>query len=173
MQIKTERSFTSNHYSLYQGIFGLTQSLKHTYPNYEKWYYQTFLKGLKKGERSIIFASDKEQIIGCALIKNTPMEKKLCTLFVDPIYRKRGIGEQLLQASIQELGQNPLVSVSGKNRIFVKSLFSKFNFHLSAIKKAAYKADETEYYFNDARADIVQNKLIPALILRRKQLEKN
>lgn len=173
MQIKTENSFIPSHQPLYQGIFSLTKSLRQTYPNYKNWYEKTFLEGLKKGERGIIVALDGTKIVGCALIKNTSDEKKLCTLFVHPNYRRQGIGEQLLQTSIQKLGQNPLVSVSQENRSFVDGLFRKFNFHLSAMKKGVYQPDSVECFFNDARSDVVQNKLIPVLVQRQKQLIKN
>ena len=72
----------------------------------------------------------------------------------------------------QELGQNPLISVSEENKFFVNTLFRKFNFRLSAVKKGIYKSESTEYYFNDARAEAIQNGLIPVLIRRQKQLEK-
>ena len=173
MQIKTESSFVPSHQPLYQGIFDLTKSLQQTYPNYKNWYEKTFLEGLKKGEREIIVAFDNKRIIGCALIKNTRLEKKLCTLFVHPNFRRQGIGEQLLKTSIQKLKQNPLVSVSQKNKPLVDTLFHKFNFHLSAVKKGVYQPESMEYFFNDERADVVQNKLIPVLIQRKKQLIKN
>ena len=173
MQIKTECSFIPSHQPLYQGIFGLTKSLQQTYPNYKNWYEKTFLDGLKKGEREIIVALENKKIIGCALIKNTRLEKKLCTLFVHPNFRRQGIGEQLLKTSIQKLGQNPLVSVSQENKPFVDNLFRKYNFHLSAMKKGFYQPNTEEYYFNDERADAVQNKIIPILIQRKKQLIKN
>lgn len=173
MQIKTECSFIPSHQPLYQGIFDLTKSLQQSYPNYKSWYEKTFLEGLKKGEREIIIAQDGEKIVGCALIKNTSDEKKLCTLFVHPNFRRQGIGEQLLKISIQKLGQNPLISVSQENTPLVNGLFRKFNFHLSAIKKGCYQPESTEYFFNDVRAKIIQNKLIPVLIQRRKYLERN
>ena len=173
MQIKTEDSFIPSHQPLYQGIFDLTKSLQQTYPDYQNWYEKTFLAGLKKGERGIIVAMDDKKIVGCALIKNTRLEKKLCTLFVRPNDRRQGIGEQLLKAAIQKLGQNPLVSVSQKNKHFVDTLFRKFNFQLTAMKKGVYQPESMEYFFNDERAQTIQNKLIPVLIQRKKQLIKS
>ena len=173
VQIKTELFFKAKHQTLYQDIFDLTQSLQQTYPDYKNWYNQTFLEGLKKRERGIIVALDDKKMIGCALIKNTPEEKKLCTLFVHPDYRRRGIAAQLLKETVRVLGEKPFVTVSENNKQFVDKLFDQFRFHLSATKKSVYLPNKKEYYFNDAQADAIQNKLIPVLIQRQKQLKKS
>ena len=173
MQIKIERTFLPEHEALYQDVFELTQSLVQTYPNYSRWYHQTFLSGLKKGSRALIMAEEKGKLVGVALIKNTPEEKKLCTLFVHSENRRQGIGQKLLAQSIQELGQKPLVSVSEKNMSGVSSLFKRFKFHLSACKKGVYLPQNAEFYFNDEKADAVQQGLIPVLIARMKQLKRD
>ena len=46
----------------------------------------------------------------------------------------------------------------------------KKGFHLSAVKKGVYRPEDTEYYFNDQRADIIKNGLIPVLIHRMNQI---
>ncbi len=173
MQIKIERHFVRSHLPLYRNVYSLTQSVEKTYPNYKNWYENVFLSGLKQGDRSMILAFEKEQLVGCALIKNVPQEKKLCTLFVRPDSRGQGIGEKLLRIAIDELGQPPLTSVSEKNISFIKGLFNKFHFRLSALKKDFYQSGVNEYFFNDERAETIQNKLIPVLIQRQKHLKRD
>ena len=172
MQIKTELSFVPTHQKLYKAISDLTSPVSESYPDYQDWYQKIFLEGLKKGERGILFAEEKGRLVGCALIKNTPIEKKLCTLFVHPDFRGKGIGTFLLKRTIEMLGQKPLTSVSGKNKSAFASLFHRFGFCLSAQKKGIYLPTETEFYFNDERAEAVQKGLLPVLIARARQLKK-
>jgi len=173
MQIKTERSFLPEHKALYKDVFDLTHSIAQTYPDYSRWYHQTFLEGLKKGNRALIMAEEKGKLVGVALVKNTPQEKKLCTLFVRPENRRQGIGQRLLAQVLQELGQKPLVSVSKQNVASVSSLFERFKFHLSACKKGIYLPHNTEFYFNDEKADAIRQGLIPVLMARMKQLKRD
>ena len=77
MQIKTESVFLPEHQKLYQDILKLTASVQETYPDYPRWYENTFLEGLKKGERMILIAEEKGELLGCALLKKTSQEKKL------------------------------------------------------------------------------------------------
>ena len=173
MQIKTETTFSSKHQKLYQDVLQLTMPVQESYPNYQEWYRNTFLEGLKKGERTILIAEEKGKLLGCALLKNMLTEKKLCTLFVHPDFRGKGIGSLLLKRTIEELGQKPLIAVSEKNRKVVSSLFNRFGFHLSAQKKGQYLPQNTEYYFNDEKAESIQKGLIPVLIQRTKKLQKS
>ena len=172
MQIKTYRAFSLKQKSLYQEILNLTMPVGETYPAYVKWYRQTFLKGLQQGERGIITASDQGRLLGVALFKDTVAEKKLCTLFVHPDFRKKGIASHLLKVVIQELGEKPLVSVSENNLPQVESLFQKMGFGLSAHIKGAYRSERTEYYFNDKKQNAIQKGLIPVLLKRMRQLKK-
>jgi len=173
MQIKTESAFVPAHQKLYQDILNLTLSIQESYPNYSSWYKNTFLEGLKQKERKILVAIEQGEVVGCALLKKTLQEKKLCTLFVRPENRHQGLGQALLAQVVKELGQNPLVSVSEKNLAGVHSLFKRFGFHISAQKQGVYLPDTMEYYFNDERADAIQNSLIPVLMQRAKKLQKS
>ena len=171
MQIKTFDSFHPEHASLYAEMLDLIRSFGDAYPESDRWFKETFLSGLKKKERSYIVAWDEQKsLAGYALIKNTPMEKKICTLFVKPSFRRRGIGKQLVNQALSELGEHPLITVSGKNLPLLQPLLKQSGFHLSAVKRGVYRPDEPEYYFNDQPADAVKNGLIPVLMERMRQL---
>lgn len=173
MQIKVFDSFHPEHSKLYQEIFELTKPVTQNYPGYAEWFQKTFMLGLYKKERLYIVAQDlNNQLLGCALVKKTPQEEKLCTLFVDKKYRRCGIGRQLLAQTIKVLGKRPLISVSDQSMPQMQPLLDEFGFHLSSQKKDVYRPNHTEFYFNDTRADAIQKGLIPLLIQRQKQLKR-
>lgn len=164
-QIKTYKSFHSEHSLLYKDMLDLTLSINKTYPRYTAWYNNTFIPGLKKDERMYIVALDDQNILtGCIFAKNTPDEKKICTLFVNPLFKRQGIGKKLLETAIKELGELPLITVSSRNISQLKPLLDHFGFHLSATKKGIYGQNDTEFYFNDKKADLIQKGLLPILI---------
>lgn len=172
MQIKVHRSFLKTHNLMYQQIFNLTKSLVRIYPNYENWYFSTFLSGLQKGERGIVVAEEQGVLMGVALFKDTPQEKKLCTLFVPKAYRHRGIATNILKTVVKELKQKPLISVSEGHLAQVLPLFNKMGFRVSVCKKGVYTPHSHEYYFNDDKAEAIQKRLIPVLMERIKRLPK-
>ena len=172
MQIETFNSFHPEHKALYTEMLTLFASFGDTYPDSATWFRETFLSGLRKAERLYIVARTEEKALaGFALIKNTPDEKKICTLFIKPEFRKRGIGKRLILQALAELGEHPLITVSGKNLSQLQPLLKHAGFHLSAVRKGVYKPDETEYYFNDRSADAIKNGLIPVLRQRMNQLK--
>ncbi|MBQ6854935.1 MAG: GNAT family N-acetyltransferase [Alphaproteobacteria bacterium] len=171
MQIKTFRSFHEEHKKLYEDILNLTYSINDTYPQHSTWFKEKFLPDLKNKKRIYIVAQDKNgKLAGCILLKNTEEEKKICTLFVHPDYRKQGVGRKLVEQTLLELGEHPLITVSDRNIAQLMPLLKKKGFHLSAVKKGVYRPEDTEYYFNDQRADIIKNGLIPVLIHRMNQM---
>ncbi len=173
MQIKTFRTYHPEQTLLYEQILAFIQPLRDTYPEYDKWFKEKFIPGLQKSERMFIIAlDDNNTLAGCVLIKNTKEEKKISTLLVDPKFRRKGLGEELLKQTLQELGSHPLITVSNKNLSQLQPLLKKCGFHLSAIKKGVYNSQDTEYYFNDQKADLIKNGLIPVLLKRMKQLKK-
>lgn len=172
MQIQIFDSFRPEHEPLYAQILNLAQTVSHTYPDYECWFREKFMPGLRKKERMYVVAQDDEGgVAGFVLIKKTAEEKKICTLFVDPKFRKQGLGQQLMKRTLAVLGPRPLITVSGRNLPQLAGLLDAFGFQLSAVKKRVYRADDAEYYFNDPKADAVKNGLIPVLMQRMKQLK--
>jgi GNAT superfamily N-acetyltransferase len=171
MQIKTFHSFHKEHKKLYEDILSLTYSINETYPKYSTWFKEKFLTGLKNKERIYIVAQNENgQLVGCVLLKNTAQEKKICALFVHPDYRKKGIGGKLIEQTLSELGEHPLITVSDRNIVQLAPLLRRKGFHLSAVKKGAYRPEDTEYYFNDQKADAIKDGLIPVLIQRMNNL---
>jgi ribosomal protein S18 acetylase RimI-like enzyme len=171
MQIKTFNSFHEDHEKLYEDILYLTSSVGDTYPQYSTWFKEKFLPDLKNKKRMYIIAQDKDKkLVGCVLIKNTEEEKKISTLFVHPDYRKKGLGGKLMEQTLSELGEHPLITVSDRNIAQLTPLLRKKGFHLSAVKKGAYRPEDIEYYFNDQKADAIKDGLIPVLIQRMNKL---
>lgn len=164
MQIKVFESYHIEHKQLYDNILLFTRSISNTYAEYEEWYRNVFIEGLKVRERMCIIAQDEnENLAGCVLIKNTAEEKKICALFVAPAYRKRGLGTQLIDASLKELGEHPLITVSSRNMFQLKPLLDKMGFHMSGKKKGEYGKNDTEFYFNDKKFDSIKNNILPLL----------
>ncbi|MBP5534173.1 MAG: GNAT family N-acetyltransferase [Alphaproteobacteria bacterium] len=171
MQIKTFSSFNPKHAALYDQILDLTKPINYTYPEYTKWFMQKFIPGLQKKERMYIIAQDENNTLaGYVLIKNTEEEKKICTLFVNPKFRRQGLGKQLIEQTLKELGKHPLITVSSRNLSQLSGLLRQCGFHLSATKKGVYNSEDTEYYFNDKKADLIKDGLIPVLQQRMNQL---
>ena len=173
MQLKIFDTFDDNHPELYQDILNLTGSARQFYPGYEDWFYKTFIPGIKKKERLIITAQNETgALIGCALIKNTPSEKKICTLYVKPKYRRQGIGTTLIRQAIQIVGEYPLITVSQENINQLLPFLTRQGFRLSTAKRSLYRTDSIEYLFNDKQTEVIQKRLIPVLVHRAHQLER-
>ena len=146
MSIQIYTSYYTEHERLYQDIFLMTQGLKQIYPDYEKWYWNKFIEGLKKGERLYAISSKHGILNGCALLKKTPTENKISTLYVDDYYRHQGIGETLMSASLSELGKHPLMTVSEGCLNSFLPLIRQFKFRLTGCQEIS--DGSTEYIFN-------------------------
>ena len=147
----------------------LTKVIGDSYPGHFKWLDNTFLKGLQlTTERGYSFAIDFDrfigvkskmgivgthQLAGCSLLKNSPEEKKLCCLFVDPTYRKRGIASHLVEDSFEVLNTDkPLMTVSEHNVPQLQKLIDRYGFELTSVKESIYKPGVKEYYYNEGLA---------------------
>ena len=133
MQVLIYSGYYPEHQRLYHDIFEMTRSLGNSYPNYQNWYHRTFLEDLKKGNRLYAVAAHHQTVAGCCLMKNTPHEKKICTFFVAPQYRRQGIGTDLLRAALKELGPHPFLTVPlSKVDVFTPFL-GRFGFQMKPL----------------------------------------
>lgn len=158
MSIQIYTSYYPDHERLYQEIFLLTRKIGKTYPNYENWYWNTFIAGLKKKERLYAISSQHGIVNGCALLKKTETENKISTLYVDESFRHQGIAQKLMEASVMELGKRPLMTVSEKCLNMYLPLLRRFEFRLTGIKDVSDK--HVEYIFNGDGPRYVKRKAI-------------
>ena len=125
----------------------LFEKVGESYPDFDYWLEQKVLSDLKLGNRDLIISSIKGEIAGFVLTKDS--EKKVCTIFVKPEYRNKGIADKLLSISKEKLGTNyPKLTVGRKKYPMFRKLFDKHNFKITKEIKGYYKPEETEIFFN-------------------------
>ena len=68
--------------------------LRQDYPDFWHWYNNMIIPGLARGSRQIYIATDTNGngLAGVMILKDTPAEKKICTLCVLDEYQGYGIG---------------------------------------------------------------------------------
>jgi len=147
---------------LYDKLYDLTSEIEKTYPSHKVWYYANFIGYLLKNNKAlIIFArnSKNNEIAGVAFINKEIY--KLCTLFVNPKYRRMGIATKLLQISEDSLGKKPFVTVSEINYPKLKKIFEKNKYILTYKVIGYYQKNIVEFCFNDfSKAKILDNPII-------------
>jgi len=147
---------------LYDKLYDLTSEIEKTYPSHKVWYYANFIGYLLKNNKAlIIFArnSENNEIAGVAFINKEIY--KLCTLFVNPKYRRMGIATKLLQISEDSLGKKPFVTVSEINYPKLKKIFEKNKYILTYKVIGYYQKNIVEFCFNDfSKAKILDNPII-------------
>ncbi len=128
-------------------IYSFLSSISSTYPDFKEWFYQKVVPGLKDGTREIIPVMRYGRLIAVGIIKNTPEEKKICTIYVSSYYRGKGIGIMLFKKCMKTLGtDSPIVTVSENNYHLFEKIFNHFNFkHTSTINSQNKK----EFIFNE------------------------
>lgn len=171
IQYRSSDTYNINDSGLIVQLPTLTKTIGDSYPGHFKWLDDTFIKGLQQGkERGYSFAVDYDNFIdfpygslfdsigvyklsGCALLKNTPEEKKLCCLFIDPAYRKQGIASKLVENSFEILGTTkPFLTIAENNLSQLQGIIKKYGFELTSVKESVYKKGIREYYYNEGLA---------------------
>lgn len=131
--------------------------LRQDYPDFRYWYNNMVRPGLANGSRQVYIATgtDDNKMAGVMILKDTPAEKKICTLCVFDGYRGYGIGTQFVELAAQRLGTpTPLITVSSRHLEEFKAFFAQFspygriNFALGSSYEGYYRDGITEYAFN-------------------------
>lgn len=164
-KLETIDYYSPTHKSLYEGIAELIKSGKDTYPDWNDWFFNKFIPGLKNGSRKIVVACNNlDNPLGVALLKDTEEEKKICCLFVRENCRRKGIANNLLKKSFAVLKTNkPLLTVSDKNISQLRKLLDKNDFTFSYKKKGVYQKNDTENYFNNEATEILKENILAPL----------
>lgn len=129
--------------------------ISNTYSNFNDWYdnkvIPELLSGLGRELAVLVFQqNNKSQIVGVIITKETPEEKKLCTINVNKDYRKLGISTLLFEACFIILKtRNPFFTVSEEHYETFKPIIKRFNFKVTSIKDNVYLNGKKEYYINE------------------------
>lgn len=124
------------------------------YPNHCNHYFSKYIPGVFNGTREIIVCYIVARIAAVAILKKDNEEQKISTLYVNPAYRKCGLGTEILEKSFAWLGTtSPLITIADY----------KINQFAHYIKK--YDWIETQvlpvgYYNNHSREHIFNSKVL-------------
>jgi predicted GNAT family N-acyltransferase len=130
---------------IYESLF----ILKKDYPNFETWYYNIVISNIVSKEREILMLYNENILVGLSILKNTKIEKKICTLCILPKFRKMGLGKILLKESLEFLNVDfPVITVSNNKVKEFNPLFKYYGFELSHIHKGFYIKNKDEYVYN-------------------------
>lgn len=120
-------------------IYNMTSELSKYYSDYKEWLYNIQFKNLNN-DRVTIYVKKDDKIIGVANLKLS--EKKLCTLYVDKMFRNVGISTLLLDEAFRYLNTTkPYLTCHKDNLDKFNKLIKKYNW-----KK--YKTINNEILFN-------------------------
>lgn len=117
-----------------------------SYPHFSNWH-KKISSEIFTPSRSIIVALENNKIMGFSILKHTNDENKICTFYIDKMYRKNKIGTLLMKKSLDLLCYNALLSINEKLVDSFYPILNKFEFNNIAIKNNYYQFGHKEYFF--------------------------
>lgn len=133
-------------------LYDMTNSILEDYPKHKTWFYKKQLPETldENGRRDIIFAVDENnKLLGTSFIKDSDKEKKICTIFVVPNERRRGIGTKLVEKSMQILGTTkPTITLAEYKYPMFEKLIKKYGW---------VQTDSIIGLYNDSFSELVYN----------------
>ncbi|WP_082640630.1 GNAT family N-acetyltransferase [Aureimonas sp. N4] len=119
------------------------------YPDFQRWFFNKVVPGLHTGERCIFPWSINGHLAGVAICKRTPVEQKLCTLWVSPNHRTRGVAAMLARDAFAWLGSTrPLFTVPEERFADFEGLVEGWKFPKPMVYDGLYRTGRIEYVFN-------------------------
>lgn len=119
------------------------------YPGIEQWMTEKVIPGLVVGTRRVIVERNGETVLAFAILKKELDERKICTLWVSPDQRGRGLGQRLLSGSIEWLEcAKPVLTVPEEIFPQFKRLLAKNSFELRQRVDGYYRLGKSEYVYN-------------------------
>lgn len=133
-------------------LYNITDFLCEDYPKYNSWFYKKHMPAvfLPKSGRDIIVAYDEDKnICGTSFIKEDDVEKKICTLFVEPKVRGMGVGTMLVEKSMEILGTTkPLITLAEYKLPMFQKLIEKYNWEKTEEVSGLYNENYKELVYN-------------------------
>lgn len=129
-------------------ILLVTISAKTTYPEYTKWFLEKHIPGIYLGTRDTIIAVHNNKIVGVSNIKRDK-ENKLCTVYFDPKYRRQKLGIELVDKSIELIGDSkPLITMPSSYLPQFKNIIKRYDWELTDCIDGCYEENTSELVFN-------------------------
>ena len=144
-----------------QEVGEMLSFLRQDYPDFRHWYNNMIRPGLTDGSRQIYIATDTDGngLAGVMILKDTPAEKKICTLCVFDEYQGYGIGTQFVELAARRLGTpTPLITVSSRHLEEFEAFFARF---LSCDRIHFARGSSYENYYRDGMTEYTFNGILP------------
>ena len=125
--------------------------LNNDYPGILEWYTSKVKPEIEKGNKSreIILAFADKELAGIAILKKDNYEKKICTIRIREIYRKKGIGRRLFEEAFEWLETRlPLITISETNQRDFLKIISDYEFKETDVIIGKYVKNKKEYIYN-------------------------
>jgi GNAT superfamily N-acetyltransferase len=118
------------------------------YPNFRIWLANVVVPGVQAGDRRF-FIYDQADHFGFVIAKRTADERKLCTVYVDPASRGRGIASDLMLDAMDWLGtERPVITISEDRLVDFRPLVKRLDFSLTQVAQSYYRENIREFIFN-------------------------
>ncbi|WP_445219295.1 GNAT family N-acetyltransferase [Bradyrhizobium sp. Pa8] len=126
------------------------------YPGIESWFRTKVVPGLRDESRVLFRVERHGQLVGIAIAKRYPEERKICTVRVAPQYFGRGIGVRLFDKALRWLDDDrPHLTVSEGKLPAFQRIFDFYGFDLTSIQSGLYKPNASEFSYNEcSRPDL-------------------
>lgn len=119
------------------------------YPGFRFWFFGKVVPELKSKQRHIIVARRDGLLGGVAVCKRSDIERKLCTLWVRPNLRERGLASELARDAFEWLDTDrPLFTVPEEHFADFSGLVGTWGFQPSTVYQGLYRTGRAEHVFN-------------------------
>lgn len=149
MQLSSVRNAINARASIEIEALELVPSFRNFYPKIDEWVASQVIPGLLDGSRHIVTSKGADGLQALAILKKDAVERKICTLWVHPHHRKKGLGQWLIDQSISWLEcRQPLLSVPEEEFAAFHQLLLRNGFKLNHRLVGYYRTNACEFVFN-------------------------
>lgn len=120
--------------------------LRQCYPNFGKWFDSQVVPCLESKSREVFLAKDSNGFNGALILKNTPDEKKVCTLFVADDSQYHHIGLDFVRIASEQLETYELPITISEDVVSKFFNCDSFNFYTTDVKCGEYRKNTKEYF---------------------------
>lgn len=118
------------------------------YPGFRSWYWDKVVPGLGT-ERRLDVARREGRIVGITIAKRTVEERKLCSVWIVPSYRRTGLGVRMMFDAMAWLDTARPVATVSEDRIGeFGPLLRRMGFHEPKAVNGLYRPGVTEYVYH-------------------------